>query len=518
MRLNFRFYPRSLLFHCVMVAIVCLVLGAFSITPADLVRIVRGAAVQVLKNFHLIRLDDPPPRQPQILNTDSPDIFKETLLHRPMQSELFSPALKDISTTDEAALKTCDSVVEDYQKTLADKPDRAERYRAILQRVLEEANAATPEDWSEIRAGLEQAAPLLQELKSSGSGDGFQPDLLYESRGKSRPGMTVSQLVEDCAGMLCLKSLASLKMQNVREALETACLAARLAMVQPFTQAAMQKAQARSFGKAVNTWSRAVASTNDPHALNQSLDAMNSLAAKYQINLDNVFDPVSRDLLSRIRMAADGKDSLNLSRTTPDYLLQQYTELTEKKLEAEKRRLMEDEPRFRTEMEKHKKEIDELSRAVKEAMETRGMPGAGRDNATSAPLHPQLAAEKMGQAELDILRLSTAEKLFRGQYGREPSSLDSLSPRYFPTSSSDPFTNQPYLVDPASGRVYSAGPDLVDQQGKVRYDPTNGSRSAGDIFLPLLDRASPPARPPNVSLTSSSLAGEPLSLGQETKP
>jgi hypothetical protein len=43
----------------------------------------------------------------------------------------------------------------------------------------------------------------------------------------------------------------------------------------------------------------------------------------------------------------------------------------------------------------------------------------------------------------------------------------------------DPFTGEPLHI--ADDRVWSLGPDGADQEGRMRYDPSNGSVSAGDI-------------------------------------
>jgi RNA polymerase sigma factor (sigma-70 family) len=45
----------------------------------------------------------------------------------------------------------------------------------------------------------------------------------------------------------------------------------------------------------------------------------------------------------------------------------------------------------------------------------------------------------------------------------------------------DPFSGQPVLV--SDTQVWSVGPDQADQRGRVSYDPTNGTFSAGDIVV-----------------------------------
>lgn len=49
----------------------------------------------------------------------------------------------------------------------------------------------------------------------------------------------------------------------------------------------------------------------------------------------------------------------------------------------------------------------------------------------------------------------------------------------------DPFTDQPLktIQTDDSTTIYSIGPDRQDQGGAVSYDPTNGTDSAGDIFI-----------------------------------
>ena len=45
----------------------------------------------------------------------------------------------------------------------------------------------------------------------------------------------------------------------------------------------------------------------------------------------------------------------------------------------------------------------------------------------------------------------------------------------------DPFTGEPFRTM-QSGEKYSIGPDMVDDAGSLRYDPTNGTFSRGDIL------------------------------------
>ncbi len=81
-----------------------------------------------------------------------------------------------------------------------------------------------------------------------------------------------------------------------------------------------------------------------------------------------------------------------------------------------------------------------------------------------------------------MLRVMTARKLYRLERGSEPETMADLVPDYLPEILEDIFAE-----DGASYRLkplpYSLGPDRVDQQGVLHFDPTNGTQSAGDLIL-----------------------------------
>lgn len=54
-----------------------------------------------------------------------------------------------------------------------------------------------------------------------------------------------------------------------------------------------------------------------------------------------------------------------------------------------------------------------------------------------------------------------------------------------PTGQIDPFQNKPMNVvtETSATCIYSIGPDRVDQGAAISYDPSNGTFSAGDIFI-----------------------------------
>ncbi len=74
--------------------------------------------------------------------------------------------------------------------------------------------------------------------------------------------------------------------------------------------------------------------------------------------------------------------------------------------------------------------------------------------------------------------------LTKRQKGTLPPTLSALS-EIGVTPPKDPFsTGMPkYILRGNGATLYSIGPDLSDNQGKLEYDPTNGVISPGDIAV-----------------------------------
>lgn len=89
--------------------------------------------------------------------------------------------------------------------------------------------------------------------------------------------------------------------------------------------------------------------------------------------------------------------------------------------------------------------------------------------------------ENYAKALLDLLAIETASKLYQIDRGAPPDSLSDLAPDYLENEPLDRFREKrPY---PFNEYFYSIGPDGLDQNGTIPYDPTNGTFSSGDVFL-----------------------------------
>jgi len=91
------------------------------------------------------------------------------------------------------------------------------------------------------------------------------------------------------------------------------------------------------------------------------------------------------------------------------------------------------------------------------------------------------------QARLRLAEVAAALALHKARTGSYPDQLAALTPAPLETLPVDPFSGQAlrYRATPG-GRQYtlhSLGPDRLDNSGSIAYDSTNGTVSAGDIFV-----------------------------------
>lgn len=87
------------------------------------------------------------------------------------------------------------------------------------------------------------------------------------------------------------------------------------------------------------------------------------------------------------------------------------------------------------------------------------------------------------RAVLSEARIVAALELYRRDTGNYPDDLAALAPSLIEAVPVDPFSGKPfpYARDGDSFRLWSVGPDATSDNAAVRYDPTNGSLSAGDL-------------------------------------
>jgi len=94
-------------------------------------------------------------------------------------------------------------------------------------------------------------------------------------------------------------------------------------------------------------------------------------------------------------------------------------------------------------------------------------------------------AAQVARAQTEILKTQAAILLYHYDLKVYPERLDSMIPTYIPTLPQDPFRQNPltYLPQGQIPRIYSWGPDGLDNYGGVPYNPTRGLSSSGDIYF-----------------------------------
>jgi type II secretory pathway pseudopilin PulG len=103
---------------------------------------------------------------------------------------------------------------------------------------------------------------------------------------------------------------------------------------------------------------------------------------------------------------------------------------------------------------------------------------------------------RVSRVRQNLRVLADRMEAYRLDHGAYPSSLTNLTEpeAHLAFIPGDPFSRAArarllLLVEADRYRIYSVGPDRVDDGGQLFYDPTNGSYSRGDVI-----RLGPPAR------------------------
>jgi hypothetical protein len=90
------------------------------------------------------------------------------------------------------------------------------------------------------------------------------------------------------------------------------------------------------------------------------------------------------------------------------------------------------------------------------------------------------------QAKRDILRIQIALERYRNFNGHYPDILKVVEGRWIDELPVDPFSGKPFIYHPFDNAtkyvLFSVGPDGVENDEPIPYDPRNGTISPGEIF------------------------------------
>jgi len=269
-------------------------------------------------------------------------------------------------------------------------------------------------------------------------------------------------LASVAAGELCFAAYVDGREGNWDGAFDSCGTVYRLARRHPASDLITHLIAFQCENTASRCAARLAAACDRPRALRVFLEEMNRLNSG--INLDALKDPLMVEWVGMLRGFARRGYEVDLSSEKPlRYLFRQVVRIS-----------MEEGGGEEAEQWDRLLSVPIASRVVEELLVRMAIPN----------FEEARARELDAKAGYDLTRLAVASRIEKLETGRRPVDVSALVPKYIPEPLSDPFADGPYRRDPERKTFYSIGPDGTDSSAKISYDPTNGTVSAGDIFLP----------------------------------
>jgi len=92
--------------------------------------------------------------------------------------------------------------------------------------------------------------------------------------------------------------------------------------------------------------------------------------------------------------------------------------------------------------------------------------------------------QQSAHAQFDLTRLILVHRILELEGGQKISNTEEIVPAFIEGELIDPFSEKTYLWDATNEAFYSVAPNKIDEGNAIRYSPTNGTTSAGDLSLP----------------------------------
>lgn len=195
---------------------------------------------------------------------------------------------------------------------------------------------------------------------------------------------------------------------------------------------------------------------DDPAILRATLEEMNRLDPL--VNLDNLDQAVLIDHIAALRECKRQGYPVDLSSGKPGaYYFRQHLQLAQS--------------------------IGGASAGGKLPGFARGMAEKVLYKIAAPNMEEAHTRERAAKAKFDLTRLLLARRIEQLESGTAPQEATQLVPECLPEPLRDPFSDIAYVWDASRELFYSIGPDKRNDQNQIRYDPTNGTISAGDIAL-----------------------------------
>ncbi len=324
---------------------------------------------------------------------------------------------------------------------------------------LQRGHALTPEEWEEIKHVVEFYEDFLPVVAKFVDSPGYQ----LQSFPKRAPTEGFDDLhlpdflmVQRIVKVLCLQAYHQAHQGEWESAFESSLSALRLIQRHPASYLITHLIALACEGIALECLSSLAAQCDNPAILLATLQKVNRLDPL--INLDNLDQAVLIDQISFLREYKRQGHDVDLSSGKPaGYFFRQHLQITQSIGGATPGAQL----------------PDAAFGMVEKILYKIAAP-----NALEA--HTR---ERAAKAKFDLARLLLARRIEQLESGTAPQDTSQLVPEYLPVDPRDPFSDTAYLWDASGELFYSIGPNERNENNRIRYDPTNGTISTGDISL-----------------------------------
>lgn len=270
-------------------------------------------------------------------------------------------------------------------------------------------------------------------------------------------------MMQQTAKLLCLQAYAQGHRGEWKPAFESALTAMKLGSRHPASHLITHLLAFAAEGIAADCLTALARDCDDPATLRSTLDEMNRIDP--QINLDNLVQAMLIDEIGMLREFKRQGYSVDLDpNQTGSDLFRQHLAIAQ---EASAIPSSTSGTGSKTEAETFLPD-----------MMLRMLYNIARPNFLETHIRERLAKSKF-----DLARLALASRIAQLEGGTISGSTLQFVPKYFPENLQDPFSSAPYIWDSSAEVFYSVGPDTQSENNRLRYDPTNGSISTGDVSL-----------------------------------
>jgi len=323
---------------------------------------------------------------------------------------------------------------------------------------LRQGQALTSEEWDEMGQMVEYYEDFLPAVTKFVNLPGYELQAFSGKDAADKLFIVVPNflLIQRVTKLFCLQAYSLAHEGQWEPAFEAALTALRLTQRHPASSLITHLIAIGCEGIAVECVGSLATRCDDPAILRATLEEMNRLDPL--INLNNLDQAVLIDHIAALRECKRQGYPVDLSSGKPGaYYFRQHLQLAQRVGGASPGGNL---PGFAPGM------VEKVLYKI------------------AAPnMEEAHARERAAKAKFDLARILSARRIEQLESGTAPQDASQRVSEYFPEPLRDPFSDVAYVWDASRELFYSIGPDKRSDHNRIRYDPTNGTVSAGDIAL-----------------------------------